>query len=196
MLISFCEEWSAPLSRLRYRLHYTEHPQQPSAKSCLQLLLGDQQQLAHFNAFYCKAKQTQVFVEKDLSEIDSGHNPCSIIACSTLADELLPYLQRRLNLEESPLKVEFLGAGYSGLTALYAALRHSYAIGSVVAVKPPLSWHPVSQNKKWLEQQYLRTPVKPLLVRIAVEESDHKEAEGFVFKLEERGWKVKLDCLV
>lgn len=101
---------------------------------------------------------------------------CNDLFCSSVANELIPWLREKYNLSKDPQKAIIGGLSLGGLTATYMGLKHSDVFGNVLC-KSGSFWHrPINSDEEnqvelenkgdeldcWMSEQIKLSPKLPL----------------------------------
>lgn len=101
-------------------------------------------------------------------DIAAPTHPCNPLLAEALALELVPHLQMHYGCSIDPWHLQLVGMGIHGLELLFALLRYPAHFRRVLALSPPMQWHPhFPEQKNWLLEQFLRTPPRPCQLQLA-----------------------------
>lgn len=82
---------------------------------------------------------------------------CNDKFSSFIADELLPWIQKRYRISELPEKATISGVSLGGLTAAYMGLTHPHIFGNVLSQSGSFWYKPEDSNSEftcWISDQY------------------------------------------
>ncbi|NRT35761.1 alpha/beta hydrolase-fold protein [Clostridium beijerinckii] len=103
---------------------------------------------------------------------------CNDLFCSSVANEMIPWIRERYNLSEDPQNAIIGGSSLGGLTATYMGLKHSEVFGNVLCQSGSFWYKPTKSDEKkkckvelekksseldcWMSRQIKLSPKLPL----------------------------------
>lgn len=103
---------------------------------------------------------------------------CNDLFCSSVANEMIPWLREKYNLSEEPQNAIIGGLSLGGLTATYMGLKHSEVFGNVLCQSGSFWYKPTKSDEKkecqvelekrsseldcWMSDQIKLSPKLPL----------------------------------
>ncbi|MEG2290519.1 MAG: alpha/beta hydrolase-fold protein [Clostridium sp.] len=73
---------------------------------------------------------------------------CNDLFCSSVANEMIPWLRKKYNLSDDPQKSIICGLSLGGLTATYMGLKHSDVFGNVLCNSGSFWYNPIKSDEK------------------------------------------------
>lgn len=150
----------------------------------------------------------------DSTDKRSQELSCNDLFCSSVANEMIPWLREKYNLSEDPQKAIIGGLSLGGLTATYMGLNHSQVFGNVLCKSGSFWYKPIESDEKqqsqgevgkrdlepncWMSEQIKLSPKLPLKFYVTVGVLEHrkamiKNALDVKNTLEDLGYKVEFE---
>lgn len=117
---------------------------------------------------------------------------CNDLFCSSVANEMIPWLREKYNVSEDPQKAIIGGVSLGGLTAIYMGLKHSEVFGNVLCQSGSFWYKPIKSDKKkecevelkkrdseldcWMSEQIKLSPKLPLKFYMNIGVLENKQA--------------------
>lgn len=73
---------------------------------------------------------------------------CNDLFCSSVANEMIPWLREKYSLSEEPQNAIIGGLSLGGLTATYMGLKHSEVFGNVLSQSGSFWYKPIKSDEK------------------------------------------------
>ncbi|WP_454053874.1 alpha/beta hydrolase [Clostridium sp. Marseille-Q7071] len=89
---------------------------------------------------------------------------CNDLFCSSVANEMIPWIRGKYNLSDDPQKAIIGGVSLGGLTATYMGLKHSDVFGNVLCKSGSFWYKPIKSDKKSNIKWSLKREVVNLIV--------------------------------
>lgn len=104
--------------------------------------------------------------------------PCYAPFIDSLAQELLPWLQKRFHITSRPSQTIVAGSSYGGLAAAYTSLRYPQHFGNVLSQSGAFWWQPPRLPGPWLVKQFENQPLLPIRFYLDVGDQEIESWEG------------------
>lgn len=128
----------------------------------------------------------------DSTDKRSQELSCNDLFCSSVANEMIPWLREKYNLSEDPKKAIIGGLSLGGLTATYMGLNHSHVFGNVLCKSGSFWYKPIESDEKqqyqgevgkrdlepncWMSEQIKLSTKLPLKFYVTVGVLEHRKA--------------------